>query len=471
MHSPPPKQSNELRIHLPGTGDRNYPIIDQLIDDRKFTQDANVDILYLKDCTHPSICNAEYFPDIKLFIKNLATGLSPTNQLVQRQQLRESLNRNKLECKFGHPDETYYQQRWQGLQPNSLEITGPEYKIPDAILFTNDQYKDKYAAYLDKKLEPDITKYNFIRLIGSSRGAASCFLLAKELHNKGVTTPISIHAYEPVSGHSVHHSWLSECTDLTHCSNIEFCYITLGALQHSPQSKDVKTTWKQYLANSFHATFLKQCFPKFHTNTILKVKVLEKKFNHGDYDSTNEFPLQTPQQLMQVYGGYSRELIFSLAKHKSPSKNPVNDEAKIDNANDINTDNEIILPVIRQQLIKFIIEIRRNTSFNYRLYFRSRRKEDYLNLIELDIRQEKEITILKTQQQITDIFNTVSMQRGIFQQTTSLQKFNSLLLRGEYADLNAFITNMREQNMLPEMLANSQEDKARHYASRLALDS
>ena len=172
-----------------------------------------------------------------------------------------------------------------------------------------------------------------IIFIVASRGAVTAFLIAKKLHELGITTPIHIVAAEPVPGTPTS---LIPYQDLSACTNIKTVTYKLaatGGLAVQAElyypSLDRKAgnatvgSWlcslPRYIFMGINAVicnnFFRQQLPKLPLSTRVKVLVLP----HATHMGMKKYPegtLPMPTDIQKLRGDLSRSALRALALRK-----------------------------------------------------------------------------------------------------------------------------------------------------------
>ena len=197
-----------LVIYFSGTGDSGEAFYGGL----GYLHNENIVTIFVKGCEQPEVCNSYIFPDLNKFAKRFVAKLFPQNKEVN------------------FPD---------------LESVGVDIEHCQNILYI-------------------ITNHLLIESItlsGYSRGAATCFEVAKELNKIASHIPVNIIADQPVTGNSyqgpgTNAASIADCSDLT---NLRGASIILGTYTGKIYKENIQGNIS--IKNPIHRLFFSQIVP------------------------------------------------------------------------------------------------------------------------------------------------------------------------------------------------------------------
>lgn len=195
--------------------------------------------IFVKGCEQPEVCDSETFPDLKGFAKRF------TKKLFGAKENLTTIKDNDLNSK-----EDYLKSI--GIRTDRSNIQDP----------TSDEE--------DEKIES-------ITLCGYSRGAVTCFEVAKELDKIVPHIPVNIVANQPVPGnyYSGPGSNVASVADCRQLKNLQNVSIILGAYTGTRINfKDDENT------DSFHRGFFSQVVPKLPRTAHRNLIVIPRESHH-----------------------------------------------------------------------------------------------------------------------------------------------------------------------------------------------
>ncbi len=198
-----------------------------------FCDVPNVQLIAVAGSIHPDVCNSILSPDLRSYAKRFAKNVFIPRE-VNRLRLTETpIVDLKIGASFVQKDNA------QG-QTDSDEITG-------------------------------------ITLCGSSRGAVTCFEVARELKKIAPIIPVDVIAAEPVPGNCYQYpgsnaARVTDCSDLT---NLQHVSIILGANTGDDESQ---SGFLRRIMVIFHRLFFSQIVPKLPKTTDQDIVVIPEKF-------------------------------------------------------------------------------------------------------------------------------------------------------------------------------------------------
>ena len=210
-------------------------------------------LLSIAGCKHPEVCNTLYFPDLKRYAKRFVQKmfLNTGNRFVLK---------NAEEAKVG-----YFLSSSQELSPGT-EITS-------------------------------------VTLCGHSRGAVTCFEVAKQLNQLAPQLPVDIVADQPVPGNcyetpGTNAASIADCRDLTNVRNVS---VILGSCtggyeyNYLPFFNKIKNLYRSLR----HLAFFSQILPKLPIHAKRCVSVIPKS-NHDEKDSDDaHLHMQVAKSLLE----------------------------------------------------------------------------------------------------------------------------------------------------------------------------
>jgi hypothetical protein len=224
-----------LIIYFCGTGDGGSGFIDGY----GYTEDkANISTIFVQGCEHPDVCNGGLFPDLNAFAKRFVKNL------------------------FMQTDKGF-----------SLTATSPETLEKLSIGIAGNHSKTKNA---DEAIES-------ITLCGYSRGAVTCFEVAKQLNNIAPKIPVDIVANQPVPGNCYQGLGTNAASvaDCSHLKNLRNVSVILGAYTGSI----LNYFTKQEKTNPIHRGFFSQIVPKLPRSAKRDLIVIPRESHHQDREN------------------------------------------------------------------------------------------------------------------------------------------------------------------------------------------
>jgi hypothetical protein len=224
-----------LVIYFDGTGGPGYgeAAIDYI------TSNANIRTAYVKGCDSPEVCNSFLFPNLKKFAHRFVNNLFSSTKGTLR--LRTTTK-------------------------DALESVGLNLNLPDKF--------PKLPSLVNASCEETIES---ITLCGHSRGAVTCFEVAKQLNQIAPMIPVDIVADHPVPGN--YYSFpgtnarnIADCSSLKNLRNVS---IILGAYTGALLTGDRLSIGPSRVYDSkgnvkfelFHRGFFSQIVPKLPRTT------------------------------------------------------------------------------------------------------------------------------------------------------------------------------------------------------------
>ncbi|WED43559.1 hypothetical protein [Legionella cardiaca] len=192
-----------LVIYFCGTGNpgNDFPEEYDYVPENK-----NVRTIFVKGCDEPEVCNSTIFPNLKEFAGRFVKKLFKRDEGQEKDNLQfKTTNKDTLQ---------------------SIGINLEEYEILDEFGRPKRTVKrtNITGADMDEEIES-------ITLCGYSRGAVTCFEVARQLNQLAPRIPVDIVADQPVPGNCYqgplsNAGSIADCSDLTNLRNVS---VILGA--------------------------------------------------------------------------------------------------------------------------------------------------------------------------------------------------------------------------------------------------
>lgn len=192
-------------------------------------KEAGVRTIFVKGCDAPEVCNSGLFPDLKGFAKRFASTLFTSKG-------------NDLTLKAG--------------KTPVKEKNASDHKKKKATELTENEILESLGIRLDRTdigTKDKQEKIESITLCGYSRGAVTCFEMARALHAINPKIPVDIVANQPVPGNAyqgplTNAKSIADCSDLSNLRNVS---VILGA--YTGELVHVNLQTKKQLPSSLHA--------------------------------------------------------------------------------------------------------------------------------------------------------------------------------------------------------------------------
>ncbi|WP_131750939.1 hypothetical protein [Legionella erythra] len=216
-----------LVIYFCGTGDNGDSFPEQY---DYVNKEAGVRTVFVKGCDEPEVCNSEVFPNLKGFAKRFVSTLFKSDEI-------------DLTLKAGKT-------------PDQGEKDAPNQKKKKTRKLTENEILESLGIRLDRTdigTDDKDKKIESITLCGYSRGAVTCFEVARALHAMNPKVPVDIVANQPVPGNTyqgplTNARSIADCSDLTNLRNVS---VILGA--YTGELAHVNLQTKKQLPKSLNA--------------------------------------------------------------------------------------------------------------------------------------------------------------------------------------------------------------------------
>ena len=221
-----------LVIYFCGTGNPGSTFSNN----NAYLQNPNVKTIFVEGCDKPEVCGSAFFPDLKAYAKRFA---------------------KKLFKKEGE----------------------------DKVLVVNPQDLGSLGIneYLSSKNLSDINEddpIESITLCGYSRGAVTCFEVARELNKIAPNIPVDIVADQPVPGNcyqgpGTNAASVADCSDLKNLRNVS---VILGAYTGTLYKGRVQD--QEMRTDPIHRGFFSQIVPKLPRTANRELIVIPRESHH-----------------------------------------------------------------------------------------------------------------------------------------------------------------------------------------------
>ena len=255
-----------LVIYFCGTGNpgdsfyNHYDYIDP---------NSPVRTIFVEGCAHPEVCNAGLFPDLKKFAARFS------EQIFNKGN--QSLNLTTM-----------------ALQDLTVGI------LPSRSTINEDDAGEKIES---------------ITLCGYSRGAVTCFEVAKQLNKIAPFIPVDIVADQPVPGNyyqapGTNAASIADCSDLKNLRNVSIILgAYTGAILNNDQTEHVAL---------IHRGFFSQIIPKLPHSAHRDLIVIPRESHHQDRPNSPDGEGHLHMQLAKYLT--KQTLVTPAALAKKPRK-------------------------------------------------------------------------------------------------------------------------------------------------------
>lgn len=223
-----------LVIYFCGTGDNGATFSDNSY----YLENSQIKTIFVEGCHKPEVCNAGFFPDLKAFAGRFVKKLFRT----------EDIDKNKVLV----------------INPQDLGSIG-----------INQSYSSRNLSHIDAD-----NPIESITLCGYSRGAVTCFEVARELNKMAPHISVNIVADQPVPGNcyqgpGTNAASIADCSDLKNLKNVS---IILGAYTGTRYSNAIQE--QNPTTSSIHRGFFSQVVPKLPRTAHRDLIIIPRESHH-----------------------------------------------------------------------------------------------------------------------------------------------------------------------------------------------
>lgn len=276
----------KLIIYFSGTGNNPFTFV---MDGEGFSEKENplmqdAAVLFIHGCDHRDVCNSVVAPDLAKFAKRFVRKAFEKKDGKLAVKGLTELEKSKIGVMTTEEDITYDSDSKKLKKRSVDDLTEDQQKwlkkakdIEQLAKKINDGSKEKLK---------EETEIDEIILCGYSRGAVTCFNVAKELDKVAPNIPVTIIANQPVPGslHAGPGTGAGSVVDCSKLKNLRDVRIILGSYTGKPDDPKKDSRFMRWM----HRAFYSQVVPKLpHSRKVKRKTMIIPRESHHQRDQAD----------------------------------------------------------------------------------------------------------------------------------------------------------------------------------------
>jgi hypothetical protein len=260
-----------LVIYFCGTGNPGSSFYEH----STYLEQPNIKTIFVEGCDKPEVCGSGFFPDLKAFARRF------TNKVFEKEEGDELV-----------------------VNPYELETVG-----------VNQDYTSKNLSQIDED-DP----IESITLCGYSRGAVTCFEVAKELNKIAPYIPVDIVADQPVPGNcyqgpGTNAASVADCSNLRNLRNVS---VILGAYTGTMYKDNAQN--EEDMTNPIHRGFFSQIVPKLPHTANRDLIVIPRESHHQTLANSPDGSEHMHMQVARYLNQQDKQLVSDEAVKENTNR-------------------------------------------------------------------------------------------------------------------------------------------------------